>query len=119
MAGKRLDVVRKCHLVSRLSVVLGILTFVTFVIAVATPPLSGPYCTGSCFTYPFDGIASRFPRDYYWMVPAILLSISHILLAASIHAATDDADSAYSLGSLCFALLSGAVLIVTTTRNWP
>jgi hypothetical protein len=52
-----------------------VLTIGTFAIAIATPPLAGPLCAGGCFTYPYSDIASRFPRDYYWMYPAMLLNL--------------------------------------------
>lgn len=39
------------------------LTFLTFVIAVSTLPLSGPFCRDGCFTYPYLEIADRFPRQ--------------------------------------------------------
>lgn len=57
-------------------------TLVTFGIAIATPPLSGPWCRQDCFSYPYLDIAARFPRDYLWMVsalPTTLLDVAFIL----------------------------------------
>lgn len=57
------------------SLATGLSTLVTFGVAIATPPLSGQMCREGCFGYPFLDVASRFPRDYYWMFPAILATL--------------------------------------------
>jgi hypothetical protein len=54
-------------------------TLITFAIAVATPPMSGPWCQAGCYAYPYLDVAPRFPRDYYWMFPAI---VAQLLFAA-------------------------------------
>jgi hypothetical protein len=62
-----------------------LLTVGTFVIAFLTPPLSGPFCAGGCFTYPYLDIASRFPKDYYCMYPAMVLNLVYYILMVAIH----------------------------------
>jgi len=62
-----------------MAIITTLLTIVTFGIAVNTPPFSGPFCKGPCFQYPYLDIAGRFPRDYYWMYPAIVLPFSYLL----------------------------------------
>lgn len=62
------------------SIITAAITVITFAIAINTPPLSGPYCPAGCFEYPYHEIISRFPRDYYWMFPAILLSFSYMVM---------------------------------------
>lgn len=66
------DATRKIILISALATT--VLTIITFGIAIATPPLAGPFCTGECYAYPYLDIASRFPRDYYWMYPAMFIA---------------------------------------------
>ncbi|MDD3654886.1 MAG: hypothetical protein PHO01_12050 [Desulfotomaculaceae bacterium] len=88
-----------------------VLTLVTFGIAILTPPLSGPYCTGSCFEYPFLDIVSRFPRDYYWMYPSILLSLIFVVLMVCIHHYASKEKKVFSQIGLSFALISAAILI--------
>jgi hypothetical protein len=46
-------------------------TLLTAGIAVSTPPLSGPFCKVGCVGYPYLEVVERFPRDYYWMFPAV------------------------------------------------
>jgi hypothetical protein len=89
-----------------------IVTAVTFFIAVLTPPLAGPWCKSGCFEYPYLNIASRFPRDYYWMYPAMLLSIVFIVLMASIHQYAGESKKLYSLSALIFAGISSATLFI-------
>ena len=93
------------------SVSTAVLTVVTFVIAVLTPPLSGPFCQNNCFTYPFLDIASRFPRDYIWMYPAILLMLSYIVLSVCIHYFAPAEKKIHSQIGLAFTLISAMILI--------
>lgn len=87
------------------------LTIITFGIAINTPPLSGPFCTGNCFEYPFTDIADRFPRDYYWMFPAILLSIAYLIMMITIyHTAPENKKLFGSLG-VAFAIMASLILI--------
>jgi hypothetical protein len=67
------------------SIFTAAVTLVTFGIAVFTPPLAGPFCIASCIEYPFTSIVSRFPRDYLWMYPAILLMSLFVVLMVCLH----------------------------------
>ncbi len=89
-----------------------LLTVVTFVIAFNTPPLSGPGCTAGCFSYPYSDIASRFPRDYYWMYPAILLSLVYYVLMVSIHYFAPAERRVFSQIGMSFALISTATIVI-------
>ena len=93
------------------SIVTAILAVVTFGIAIATPLLSGPYCTSGCFGYPFAEAISRFPRDYYWMYPAILLALAYYVLMVCIHHFSPQETKIYSHIGISFALFSAAVLV--------
>jgi hypothetical protein len=103
------------HIVNRLgyhaAVATAILASITLSIAVFTPPLSGPGCTANCFIYPYHDIASRFPRDYYWMYIAILLSLVYFVLMTVIHHAAREERKVFSHIGLSFALVSTAVLV--------
>ena len=90
----------------------GLLTLVTFAIAIATPPLSGSLCRQDCISYPYLDIAERFPRDYYWMFPGLLATLAYTALMAALHArAAPDrrATAGFALGlalMAAFALLT-------------
>jgi len=89
-----------------------LLTVITFGIAVFTPPFSGPFCTSNCFGYPFYNIASRFPRDYFWMFPAALLSLSTLFLFACIHYTTSKEKKIYSHIALLITQIATGLLFV-------
>lgn len=86
-------------------------TLVTFGIAILTPPLSGPFAAGAPIQYPYYmEIVSRFPRDYIWMYPAMLLTALYLVLIACIHHYAPREKEIYSQISLAFAIISSMVL---------
>jgi hypothetical protein len=94
-----------------ISIVTTFLTVITFGIAICTPPLSGPFCTGSCFEYPFSEIASRFPRDYYWMYPAIILSFSYLIMMITIYQTAPENKKLFGMLGVTFAIMASLILI--------
>jgi len=86
-------------------------TLGTFIIAFLTPPLSGPFCQGPCFEYPYTDIASRFPRDYFWMYPAMLISLLFVALMACVYEYADAGKKLFARIGMAFATISAAVLI--------
>ena len=89
-----------------------LVTIVTFGIAIFTPPISGPFCAGSPIEYPYLDILSRFPRDYIWMYPAILLTLIYVVLMVYIHHFASREKKIFSQIGLSFALISAAILII-------
>lgn len=96
-----------------ISILLSILTLGTFIVAFFTPPLSGPGCQANCFEYPYLDIASRWPRDYIWMFPAMILTIVYVVFFAIIHFWAEEKRKLFSLIALIFASFSGLILIMT------
>ena len=94
-----------------ISIITTVLTTITFGIAICTPPLSGPFCTGSCFEYPFTDIAGRFPRDYYWMYPAILLSFSYLIMMITIFQVAQQNKKLFGMIGVSFAIMASLILI--------
>jgi len=95
-----------------MAVSAAVVTAVTFVIAVFTPPISGPFCRGNCVEYPYTDVLSRFPRDYIWMVPAILLTLIYLGLWAAVHRYAAAEKKIFSLVGLCLAAVTTAILSV-------
>jgi hypothetical protein len=93
-----------------IAIATAVLTLVTATTAVLTPPLSGPWCTEGCFTYPYEGITSRYPRDYLWMFPAMLLSFSHVALYSAVAAAVPASRKTMAALSVVMAAMSAVVL---------
>lgn len=94
------------------AILAALLTVFSFVIAYLTPPLAGPFCTDGCFTYPYSDIAPRFPRDYYWMYPAMLLNVVYYILMVAIHYFAPVEKKIFSHIGLSFALLSMATFVI-------
>jgi hypothetical protein len=88
------------------------LTVVTFGIALFTPPISGANCPEDCIDYPYLEAVDRFPRDYWWMYPAMLLTAMFLVLVVSIHQFATDNRKIFSQIGLSFALMATGVLIV-------
>jgi hypothetical protein len=87
-------------------------TALAFGLAVTTLPVSGPFCTGGCVTYPYHDVAALVPHDYIWMYPAILLLGLFVVLMACIHQAAAEGRRLYSVIGLVFAAMAAVVLAV-------
>ncbi|OFY05579.1 MAG: hypothetical protein A2W99_08700 [Bacteroidetes bacterium GWF2_33_16] len=94
------------------SILFLIITLITFAIAICTPPLSGPGCVANCFEYPYTDIISRFPRDYYWMYPAILLTLCYLVFMVCIHNYVSDQKKIFSQIGVLFSVISTLILVV-------
>ena len=94
-----------------IAILTSVLTAVTFGIAVCTPPISGPFCPDACIEYPYLDIVSRFPRDYFWMYPAILLTIIYVVFMACIHQYAPAGKRIFGQIGLSFAIISATILI--------
>ena len=90
---------------------VAVLTFITFVIAFLTPPISGPFCQGDCIEYPYLDVLSRFPRDYYWMYLAIIISLLYVAFMVSIYFYAPETKKIYGILGIAFAILSSTLLV--------
>ncbi len=94
------------------TIITSFIALITFVIAIFTPPLSGPFCKVSCFEYPFTNIAGRFPRDYFWMYPAIILIICFVVFMVMIQNLASKKMKLFSQIGLSFTMMSASILIL-------
>ena len=94
------------------SILLAILTASTFIIAILTPPISGPFSTGAAITYPYADIISRFPRDYYWMYPAMLLVLVFVVYVICVGQDARKEQKVFSAAALSFACISSGIIFV-------
>lgn len=94
------------------SVLLTILTIVTFGFAMIAIPPSGPNCPGNCMNYPFPDILSYYPRDYYWMYLAIFQLFAFQIFIVTNHYLAPAVKKLYSSISVAFALISTTVLLI-------
>ena len=82
------------------------LTAVTFGLALTAAPDE--------VVYPFtsDAIAGKWPADYLWMYPAMLLMLLFVVFVACVHERAPAARKIFSLVALCVAVLAAAVLLI-------
>ncbi|TAK75095.1 MAG: hypothetical protein EPO16_09615 [Dehalococcoidia bacterium] len=93
------------------ALVTTLLTVVSFGMAIATPPRSGPMCAlDSCVAYPYIDIVAFFPRDYFWMFPATALALVFPLLIACIHYWARNGTGPFTLAALATAGMSATLL---------
>lgn len=91
-----------------------LLTLITFGFAITAIPDAGRNCQQNCATYPFSSelIASQFPGDYLWMIPAMLLMVAFVALIAAIHQFAVAERKVFSLIGLCLAVVAATVLLI-------
>ncbi len=87
-------------------------TIITFGIAICTPPISGPFSAVQGTAYPYTDVISRFPRDYYWMYPAMLLMLTYFIFMSFIDQYASGSKKIFSRVSLIFSCMSAFILIV-------
>jgi len=92
------------------ALVLALLTPATFAIAIATPPRSGPFCTGTCFAYPYMGAVQFVPRDFLWCYPAVFMLPAFVVAIACLGYVVDQAKRPMALAALCFAAIAAGLI---------
>ncbi|MBN1202801.1 MAG: hypothetical protein JXJ20_13195 [Anaerolineae bacterium] len=88
-----------------------IITIITFGLAMFAIPISGANCPSDCIQYPYLDTEAQFPRDYLWMIPAMLLTLGYVILMVSIHAYAPPQRKIFSQISLAFAIIAAMILI--------
>ena len=97
---------------SRTAILTAVLTAVFAALGVTTPARSGPFCGSDCVAYPYVDVAQFIPRDYFWLVPGILLAPTVIVLMACIHATATEPHKIYSRIGLSLAVVYAGVILV-------
>ena len=85
------------------ALMLAAMAIVGFVLGILTPPRSGSWCTANCTAYPYIDAGRFFPRDYWWMLPAITLAPLFMTLAACMHFCIPPARRLWTLLAICCA----------------
>ncbi|HUH61729.1 MAG TPA: hypothetical protein VLZ50_01980 [Terracidiphilus sp.] len=92
------------------ALILAFLTPATFAIAIATPPRSGPFCTGTCFGYPYMGAVQFVPRDFLWCYPAVFLLPAFVMVVACLRYWVAPGMRPLSLVALVFAAMAAGLI---------
>jgi len=86
-----------------------IFAFLTFGIALLTPPISGPFAEDP-ISYPFAEIASRFPRDYIWMYFAMVWLLFFMMMYVFLYEEASEKQKMSAHIGLLLAQLSAGLL---------
>ena len=89
----------------------GVTTLATFVFAIWTPPLSGELCQKDCISYPYLDIAARFPRDYYWMVLAIVSTVLYVAFTVALQARAAHERHVFAQLGLALCVMAALTII--------
>ena len=84
----------------------------SLLLAVTTPPRSGPYCSDGCIAYPYTDAAAYVPRDYLWMYPEVLLTLLFMVLAACLTQWVPPERKLHAAIAACFTVFSAAVITI-------
>jgi hypothetical protein len=88
-----------------------VVTLVTFAMAITAVPISGANCPSDCVDYPYLNTVAQYPKDFLWMVSAMLLVLGFVALMASLHADASPRKGVFSQIALSFALIAAAILL--------
>jgi hypothetical protein len=94
------------------AVLTTVITIITFGFALLAIPISGANCPENCVTYPYLDTVSQFPRDFLWMLPAMVLLLVYVTLMTAIHAYAPAQKKAFSQIGVAFALISAVILLI-------
>jgi hypothetical protein len=87
-----------------------VLSAAALAIGFVTPVRSGPFCQSACVTYPYVPASSFYPGDYIWILPAILLMPTVLVLMACIDAYAADHARLFGHLGLAFALVYAPIV---------
>ena len=93
------------------AVLTTVITIVTFGLAITAIPISGANCLGECVDYPYLDTISQYPKDFLWMLPAMLLVLGYVTLMVSIHSYADRPKKIFSQIGLSFAIIAAVILL--------
>jgi hypothetical protein len=94
------------------SIFTALITIVTFGFAITAIPISGANCREGCIEYPYLNTVSQFPKDYLWMIPAIILMLLYVVWMVSIHAYAAQHKKIFGQIGLSFAIMAALILVV-------
>jgi hypothetical protein len=87
-------------------------TFLAFGLAMIAIPIAGANCPGDCISYPYLDTVEQFPRDYLWMLPAMVMVIAYLVLMVALEAYAGPAQKIYGRIAVAVALISATVLLM-------
>jgi hypothetical protein len=94
------------------SILITVITIVTFALAMTAIPISGANCPEGCIEYPYLDTVSQYPGDYLWMFFAAILILVYLVLMACIHSYASEQKRIFSQIGLAFASVTAVILLI-------
>ena len=93
------------------AILTALITAITFGFAITAIPISGANCLENCTAYPYLDTVAQFPKDYRWMVLALFMVLSYLVLMVAIHALAPQQKKVFGQVGLTFATIAALVLL--------
>ena len=93
------------------AILTALITLITFGLAITAVPISGANCGENCIDYPYLETISQFPGDYLWMLPALVMLLSYVVLMAAVQAYASPAKKIFGQIGLSFAIMAALILL--------
>lgn len=93
-----------------MALALASLAALGFLMGIATPPRSAPFCVANCTIYPYADAGRFFPRDYLWMAPGILLTPLFLVAVGCVYMCVPPPRKAWALIAALFSVVATALV---------
>ncbi len=93
------------------SIILALISIISFGLGSMAVPISGVNAPGGGLQYPYLDTLKQFPKDYFWMITAMILIITYVVFMASLHSIANKERRIFSQISLIFTVISAAILL--------
>jgi membrane protein CcdC involved in cytochrome C biogenesis len=93
------------------AILTALMTAVTFGFAIMAIPISGANCMENCIEYPYLNTIGQFPKDFQWMIPAIVMLLVYLVFMVSIQSYAAPEKKIFGQVSMAFAVISTMLLV--------
>jgi len=91
---------------------LAVITVITFALGIMAVPISGANAPGGGLPYPYLDTLQQFPQDYFWMIGAMLLLLTYVVLMVSINSIVDEGKKLISRLGVLFSVMASVILLL-------
>ncbi len=95
------------------SLLMIVITVITFGFALTAIPISGANCRENCVAYPYLNTLQQYPEDFVWMMLAIVLVLTYLGLMTCLHAYAPLQRKPFTQIGASFALIAAVILLIT------
>ena len=86
------------------SITLSVMTIISFGLGITATP-------GGRVLYPYLDTLKLFPRDYFWMVSAMVFILAYAVMMVSIHSTVPEENKIFSQIGIVFTIFSAVILL--------